>query len=359
MTMKRLSWLSGLLLASAWTLTLADPTPHEQAFAAYQRADYAEAYRIWEGLAREGDSGAQYALGVMFYQGEGRAPDRNAGIEWFEKAAHSGLPIAMFNLGAAHWEAQRYDLAVQWWQKAADLSDAISQYNLGLAYRLGRGVAKDLKLALHWVQASAQNGYEGAVTLLPTLEEEYQRMELAAAASAPPALAPAAEEPQPSDQQQVAGAADAASALDEGMQVGFIAEERTAVFATHASDAPVIATLESGTPVKVVSVSEGWAQVQQAGGFILWVAEKFVTEQDGEARINAHSVRARPLPSTDPSSVPVGMFEQGDRVVVLVHQGVWKQVRAPEHLAGWVSAERVEILDVVSDSWREKWNAGR
>lgn len=352
MIMKLESWIWGLLLAMAWTMALADPSRHEQAFAAYQRADYAEAYRIWEGLANDGDAGAQYALGVMLYQGEGREPDRDAGMQWFEKAAHSGLPIAMFNLGAAHWEAQRYDMAVAWWQKAADQGDAISQYNLGLAYRLGRGVAKDLKMALHWVRESAQQDYAGAVKLLPTLEEEYLQLEMAAMSAG---SGGAGEREAPPSQQQAAATTDMA----EGMQVGFIGQDQTAVFATHADDAPVIATLGKGAPVKVVSLAHGWAQIQQAGGFSLWVAEKFVTEQGGEARINASSVRARPMPSTAPASVPVGMFERGDRVRVLARQGVWRQVRAPEHLSGWVPAERVDILDVITESWWERWDGGR
>jgi uncharacterized protein len=54
--------LFGLIVAVVVT-TSAAAGPYEDAYAAYQRADYATAAKLWQPLARHGDGNAQFSLG--------------------------------------------------------------------------------------------------------------------------------------------------------------------------------------------------------------------------------------------------------------------------------------------------------
>jgi len=90
---------------------------------AYYRLDYRTALSEWQQLANQGNPGAQYQLGVMYYRGE-------------------GVP-------------QDYDEAAKWFQAAADSGDADAQFNLGLMYSHGQGLAQDFVQAHLWFSLAA------------------------------------------------------------------------------------------------------------------------------------------------------------------------------------------------------------
>ena len=56
------------------------------------------------------------------------------------------------------WSAGDYYGAVKEWRAAAIAGDADAQYNLGQAYKLGRGVPLDLKMAESWYGKAASQG---------------------------------------------------------------------------------------------------------------------------------------------------------------------------------------------------------
>lgn len=59
--------------------------------AAYRAGEYAQAARIWSGLAAEGDARAQFYLGSMLYEGRsGRAPDLVMAYVWLSRAVAGG-----------------------------------------------------------------------------------------------------------------------------------------------------------------------------------------------------------------------------------------------------------------------------
>src|SRR5512139_542301 len=64
--------------------------------------------------------------------------------------------------GVDAWQAGRYDDAVRAWLPLAERGDPDAQFNLGQAYKLGRGVPTDLKLAQGWYEKAAQQGHEQA-----------------------------------------------------------------------------------------------------------------------------------------------------------------------------------------------------
>lgn len=64
--------------------------------------------------------------------------------------------------GVDAWQAGNFDAAVREWRPLADQGDADAQFNLGQAYKLGRGVPSDLRLAQSWYEKAAQQGHEQA-----------------------------------------------------------------------------------------------------------------------------------------------------------------------------------------------------
>jgi cell division septation protein DedD len=85
------------------------------------------------------------------------------------KLLASGLTIALAMIGtAAHadvkagvdaWSRGDYPAAIKEWRPLAINGDADAQFNLGQAYKLGRGVPVDFKLAEGWYRKAADQGH--------------------------------------------------------------------------------------------------------------------------------------------------------------------------------------------------------
>ena len=64
--------------------------------------------------------------------------------------------------GVDAWAAGNYGAAVSQWRPLADRGDPDAQFNLGQAYKLGRGVPADLRIAQTWYEKAAQQGHSQA-----------------------------------------------------------------------------------------------------------------------------------------------------------------------------------------------------
>jgi cell division septation protein DedD len=64
--------------------------------------------------------------------------------------------------GVDAWQAGNYSGAIGQWRPLAEKGDPDAQFNMGQAYKLGRGVPTDLKLAQTWYEKAAQQGHEQA-----------------------------------------------------------------------------------------------------------------------------------------------------------------------------------------------------
>jgi hypothetical protein len=133
--------------------------PIEGGVAAYQRGDYATAMRLWQPLAEQGDTAAQYTLGFMYAEGEGVPQDDAEAVKWYRLAAEQGYAAAQSTLGFMYAEGrgvpQDYAEAVKWYRLAAEQGDADAQYNLGGMYAEGRGVPQDYVQAYMWFDLAA------------------------------------------------------------------------------------------------------------------------------------------------------------------------------------------------------------
>ena len=161
--MKILRWVQAEFVVFAFCLSFSSMAgPTEDAKAAYGRGDYATAFRIWVGLAEQGDAEAQSKLGGMYLDGRGVTQDNVAATDWFRKAAEQGFAEAQCDLGFAYSQGRGVikdeTEAVHWYRKAAEQGNARGQDNLGVMYRDGRGVAKDDAEAVAWFRKAAEQG---------------------------------------------------------------------------------------------------------------------------------------------------------------------------------------------------------
>ena len=70
--------------------------------------------------------------------------------------------LADVKAGVDAWQAGNYAAAVREWRPLADKGDRDAQFNLGQAYKIGRGVPMDLKIAQTWYEKAAQQGHSQA-----------------------------------------------------------------------------------------------------------------------------------------------------------------------------------------------------
>ena len=132
---------------------------YEDASAAYERGDYATAFRLMKPLAEQGYAKAQYNLGVMYHKGEGVPADHAEAVKWFRKAAEQGYAKAQYNLGVMYrigdGVPQDNTETMKWYRKAAEQGIADAQYFLGVAFDSGQGVSQDSVQAYMWYSLAA------------------------------------------------------------------------------------------------------------------------------------------------------------------------------------------------------------
>lgn len=76
--------------------------------------------------------------------------------------AAAGPAFAGVKEGVDFWQAGNYPKAIAEWRGPAQTGDADAQFNLAQAYKLGRGVPVDLKVAQDWYMKAANQGHEQA-----------------------------------------------------------------------------------------------------------------------------------------------------------------------------------------------------
>ncbi len=111
-------------------------------YAAYDRADYKTALKVWLESAEAGDAKAQYYVGEIYEKGLGIAPD--------------------------------YAQAAVWYRKAAEQGNAQAQINLGFLCEKGLGVPQDPRQALEWYRKAT--GVAGVIMLDSEVEAIRQEL---------------------------------------------------------------------------------------------------------------------------------------------------------------------------------------
>ena len=388
------------LLFVASEIAWAQSADVQRAIDAYNEGDYAAAMAVWEPLANQGNRDAQFAMGVLYYEGHGVNKNLDEALAWFRKAADSEHPTAMFNLGVAYWEgrglSQNYAQAVDWWERAAESGDVASQYNLGLAYYLGKGAQKDLDQARNWLTQAAEKGHADAQHVLGIIDEQYTKSQTASSATSDTSTASATNQAgsaevesvtvQPAEQHEAqaqsasepsSGQVSNATTPEVPTKVTTTTKEKTAassvIITTRfraaevsvdglelrsgpSSQSPVLQTLRQGTPVKIVEAQGSWGRVEIPGQVRLWVFGDYV-QGAPEGRITANKVRLRNRPTTGGNSKVVAHLNKGDSVTVHTSTGDWKQISSRKATPAWVRLSGVSEQNPVTQDWLDNFNA--
>jgi hypothetical protein len=77
-------------------------------------------------------------------------------------ASTAAPALADVKSGVDAWQRGDFAGAIREWRPLADTGNPDAQFNMGQAYRLGRGVPADLKIAGSWYQKAAAQGHEQA-----------------------------------------------------------------------------------------------------------------------------------------------------------------------------------------------------
>ena len=68
----------------------------------YQQGEYNIARKMWLPLARNGDCDAEYAIGLLYFDGLGVRKDREAALRWWSRAADQAQPQALNTMGIVY-----------------------------------------------------------------------------------------------------------------------------------------------------------------------------------------------------------------------------------------------------------------
>lgn len=116
-------------------------------------------------LTENGNTEAQFWLGLMHSNGIGVTKNLKKGIFWYQMAAEKGDAYSQYNLGQIYRQGQSSvrdpKKAIKWYQRAASQGDPEAQVNLGLIYYYGEGVQRDYVKAHKWYNLSGSIGQFG------------------------------------------------------------------------------------------------------------------------------------------------------------------------------------------------------
>jgi uncharacterized protein len=171
---------------------------------AYNSGDYKTAFKELLPHAKEGNSEAQWVLGIMYRWGYGILKDYSEAFKWFEKSGNQGNAKAsaqlaeMYFWGSMHGlnnhkmfsdeykraRKKNNKLAYQWMKKAAEQGNIIAMYRVGLIYARGAIVRQNKSKAKEWFNlaysqapADLKQNSRAVYTLLEDIERANDSME--------------------------------------------------------------------------------------------------------------------------------------------------------------------------------------
>lgn len=139
-----------------------------------EKAMNKESVRAFRSGAGQGNSEAQFNLGVMYSKGDGVKQDYKKAAEYFQMAAAQGNCKAQNNLGWMYANGKGVEkddeMAVQYYHLAAEQGFGAAQYNLGVRYETGKGVEKNTGMAMKYYLLAAEQGHNAAKTAVERIK---------------------------------------------------------------------------------------------------------------------------------------------------------------------------------------------
>lgn len=140
-------------------------------YAFYERYDGSNDQHALELLlpfAKQGEPIAQRLVGELynrkaaFVDGENSNTQKQA-FNWYLKSANQGDALAQFSVGSFYESGKGVQkdisIALEWYLKSANQGDVIAQNHIATIYEYGVDVDKNLKQAFDWRLKAANQGY--------------------------------------------------------------------------------------------------------------------------------------------------------------------------------------------------------
>src|SRR5215831_603246 len=126
---------------------------------AYAQKDYDTAFKELTPLAEQGNAGAEFLLGKMYWSGQGVLKDSGQALKWLKLSATQGNADAQFFVGSYYLLPQT-DVAegLNWLRLSAQQGDQDAQLLLGKTYMQGaRELPRDPVQAEMWLWLAAKD----------------------------------------------------------------------------------------------------------------------------------------------------------------------------------------------------------
>ena len=122
----------------------------------------------WFRLAAEqGNTDAQFNLGLIYHQGGILDRGQQSEFEWRKISDKDRIAEKQLDLwlgdNTKDEVAQDFEEAIQWYQLAADQDNPDAQFNLGLMYLKGHGVSQDYDEGIEWIERASEKDHPGAL----------------------------------------------------------------------------------------------------------------------------------------------------------------------------------------------------
>lgn len=120
--------------------------------------NYQEAFSWYLKAAEHGDVDAQVNVGNCYEQGLGITKDIQEAARWYRRATEQGDADGQFNLARLNISLADSQEEFTLYSNAAEQGHTGALTNLGYLYEIGRGVPKNLELAINSYQKAAMQG---------------------------------------------------------------------------------------------------------------------------------------------------------------------------------------------------------
>jgi TPR repeat protein len=166
------------VFAALLTGAVATASEFDVGMEAYRDGDYQTAWKLWQPLAEQGSTDAQYGLAIMLEKGQGTEKNPLEAFDWYLRAAEAGDANAQFMVAVYYSrgvvEAPTRMERLHWYYKAAKQGHTAARIFLAQTIYEGNGTPKDNILAYFWAQRATENVDAATLAQLQPMIEQIQ-----------------------------------------------------------------------------------------------------------------------------------------------------------------------------------------
>lgn len=130
------------------------------------KQNFNSALEWYEKAAAQGNAKARTALGLLYYYGAGVEQNIDKAGEWFEKAAAQNNATAQYYLETIAHDKKDYTTAKNWAEQSVMQNYAPAMSGMGFFYEMGEGVPQNFNEAKHWYEKGVKQNKLSSLSML-------------------------------------------------------------------------------------------------------------------------------------------------------------------------------------------------